>query len=126
MHRSARRSPRGGAWARPSGRVDCMAFPRLCAFAEAVWSSSARDYPGFAARLAEHLERLDALGVNYRPPGGPRPWDARPDAPGFPQTLAERLAPIEEMVAPATGTRVTTLTSVSGSAAGSGSISSRE
>ncbi|MEV7012331.1 beta-N-acetylhexosaminidase [Streptosporangium sp. NPDC051022] len=28
----------------------------------------------FEARLARHLGRLDALGVEYRPPAGPRPW----------------------------------------------------
>ena len=77
-------------------RVEYMAFPRLCAFAEVVWGPADRD-PGFPARLAEHLARLDALGVNYRPPGGPRPWDARPDAGGHPRTLADRLAELREM-----------------------------
>jgi hexosaminidase len=79
-------------------RVDYMAFPRLCAFAEAVWSSGPRDFGDFTDRLTPHLARLDALGVNYRPMSGPRPWDARPDAPGNPQTLAERLATIERML----------------------------
>jgi hexosaminidase len=79
-------------------RVDYMAFPRLCAFAEAMWSAT-RDHASFAARLEPHLERLDALGVNYRPLTGPRPWDARPDAPGNPLTMAERLATIEDMLA---------------------------
>jgi hexosaminidase len=78
-------------------RVDYMAFPRLCAFAEAMWSAT-RDYPSFATRLEPHLDRLDALGVNYRPLAGPRSWDGRPDAPGNPLTLAERLATIEEMI----------------------------
>jgi hexosaminidase len=79
-------------------RVDYMAFPRLCAFAEAVWSSGPRDYAEFAERLTPHLARLAALGVNYRPMSGPRPWDARPDAPGNPVTLQERLATIEAML----------------------------
>ncbi|HEV7961772.1 MAG TPA: beta-N-acetylhexosaminidase [Actinoplanes sp.] len=73
-------------------RVDYMAFPRLCAFAETVWSPAGRDFADFEARLGPHLTRLDALGVNYRPPAGPRPWDARPDAPGNPRTHDDRLA----------------------------------
>ena len=81
-------------------RVDYMAFPRLCALAEAVWSpAGARDLAGFSARLGPHLARLDALGVNYRPLSGPRPWDARPDAPGHPRELADRLAELHEMTA---------------------------
>jgi hexosaminidase len=80
-------------------RIDYMAFPRLCAFAETVWGSAARDFASFRTRLEEHLPRLDALGVNYRPPAGPRPWDARPDAPGNPRTLPDRLAELHEMTA---------------------------
>jgi hexosaminidase len=76
-------------------RIDYMAFPRLCAFAEAVWHKGDE----FAARLAEHLPRLDALGVNYRPPTGPRPWDARPDAPGRPRSRADRDAELTRMIA---------------------------
>jgi hexosaminidase len=78
-------------------RVDYMVFPRLCAFAEAVWGP--RDYPDFLGRLTPHLARLDALGVNYRPLSGPRPWDARPDAPGHPRSLPDRLAELHEMTA---------------------------
>ena len=80
-------------------RVDYQAFPRLCAFAEAVWGPAARDFAEFSARLPAHLARLDALGVNYRPLTGPRPWDARPDAPGNPRDLADRLAELHEMTA---------------------------
>ncbi|MDI6103629.1 beta-N-acetylhexosaminidase [Actinoplanes sp. NEAU-A12] len=80
-------------------RVDYQAFPRLCAFAEAVWGPAERDFAGFSARLPAHLARLDALGVNYRPLSGPRPWDARPDAPGNPRALADRLAELHEMTA---------------------------
>jgi hexosaminidase len=80
-------------------RVDYQAFPRLCAFAEAVWGPAERDFTGFSARLPAHLARLDALGVNYRPLTGPRPWDARPDAPGNPRTLSDRLAELHEMTA---------------------------
>lgn len=57
-------------------------FPRLCAFAETVWSppapdGEARSYAGFEPRLARHLGRLSALGVNYRPLDGPTPGQAR-------------------------------------------------
>ena len=37
---------------------------------EVLWSpAEQRDYDGFLDRLDSHLERLDVLGVNYRPPG---------------------------------------------------------
>jgi hexosaminidase len=49
-------------------QVEYQAFPRMSALAEVVWSpKAARDYPGFLARLAPHLERLRALDVNFRP-----------------------------------------------------------
>jgi hexosaminidase len=80
-------------------RVDYQVYPRLCAFAEAVWGPAERDFAEFAARLPAHLARLDALGVGYRPPSGPRPWEARPDAPGNPRSRADRLAELHEMTA---------------------------
>ncbi|MFG1991316.1 beta-N-acetylhexosaminidase [Actinoplanes sp. NPDC048988] len=80
-------------------RVDYMTYPRLCALAEAVWDPPGRSYESFRARLPEHLSRLDALGVNYRPLTGPRPWDARPDAPGNPRSMPDRLAELAEMTA---------------------------
>lgn len=50
-------------------RLDYMAFPRLCAVAEALWSSpEQRDARPFASRLPGHLKLLDALGVGYRRP----------------------------------------------------------
>ncbi|TDO41583.1 beta-N-acetylhexosaminidase [Paractinoplanes brasiliensis] len=75
--------------------VDYMTYPRLSAFAEAVWGR--KSYGEFLSRLPDHLARLDALGVNYRPLSGPRPWDARPDAPGNPRTLADRRDEMREM-----------------------------
>jgi hexosaminidase len=78
-------------------RVDYQTYPRLCAFAEVVWGVVSRE--DFDDRLAHHLARLDALGVNYRPPSGPRPWDARPDAPGHPRSLADRRAEVRGMTA---------------------------
>jgi len=45
-----------------------MAYPRAAALSEALWSSGKnRSYEAFLVRLSEHLKRLDAAGVNYRP-----------------------------------------------------------
>ncbi|MGW1269594.1 beta-N-acetylhexosaminidase [Streptomyces sp. NPDC002491] len=69
-------------------RVDYQAFPRLAAFAEVAWSDlpapAERDFAGFERRMRAHYARLDALGVGYRPPGGPRPWQRRPGVLGRP------------------------------------------
>ncbi|MDR7279058.1 beta-N-acetylhexosaminidase [Catenuloplanes atrovinosus] len=70
--------------------VDYMAFPRLCALAEVVWSAPERDGDDFARRLTGHYPRLDALGVEYRRPEGPLPWQSRPSARGNPLTDDER------------------------------------
>ena len=70
-----------------ASRIDYAAFPRLAAFAEVVWSpADARDVADFRRRLTgEHLARLDALGVAYRPLAGPHPWQRRPGIPGRPR-----------------------------------------
>ena len=48
-------------------QLEYMAYPRLTALSEAVWSAKARrDYGNFMQRLPVHLQRLDALDVNYR------------------------------------------------------------
>ncbi|MBN0045872.1 beta-N-acetylhexosaminidase [Streptomyces actuosus] len=69
-------------------RVDYQTHPRLAAFAEVAWSTlpppEQRDYADFERRMADHYPRLDALGVAYRPPGGPRPWQRRPGVLGRP------------------------------------------
>ncbi|MET9681261.1 beta-N-acetylhexosaminidase [Streptomyces coeruleorubidus] len=69
-------------------RVDYQAFPRLAAFAEVAWSAlpapAERDFAGFERRMAAHYRRLDALGVAYRPPAGPLPWQRRPGVLGRP------------------------------------------
>ncbi|MBT2419687.1 beta-N-acetylhexosaminidase [Streptomyces sp. ISL-22] len=69
-------------------RVDYQTFPRLAAFAEVAWSRlpapAQRDFAGFEGRMAAHYRRLDALGVAYRPPAGPRPWQRRPGVLGRP------------------------------------------
>lgn len=52
--------------------VEYMAFPRLTALAEVLWSAKAqRDYGNFRQRLVTHLRRLDAMDVNYRVPETP-------------------------------------------------------
>ena len=48
--------------------VEYMVFPRMLALSEVVWSPrEIRDYSGFVERLDWHFDRLEALGVNYRP-----------------------------------------------------------
>ncbi|MEZ0074093.1 beta-N-acetylhexosaminidase [Planotetraspora sp. GP83] len=53
--------------------LDYRAWPRGCAAAEITWTGEPAE-PGFLPRLDAHLVRLDAFGVEYRPPAGPRPW----------------------------------------------------
>ena len=50
-------------------KVEYMAFPRMCALAEVVWTPAAlKDYGNFRERLVTHLRRLEALDVNFRRP----------------------------------------------------------
>ncbi|MGH3324909.1 MAG: beta-N-acetylhexosaminidase, partial [Streptomyces sp.] len=70
-------------------RVDYQVFPRLAAFAEVAWSPlpppGRRDFDDFERRMTEgHYARLTALGVDYRPPQGPHPWQRRPGIAGRP------------------------------------------
>ncbi|MFD5060183.1 beta-N-acetylhexosaminidase [Streptomyces sp. NPDC058394] len=69
-------------------RVDYQVFPRLAAFAEVAWSAlpapADRDFADFERRMTVHYARLDALGVEYRPPRGPLPWQRRPGVLGRP------------------------------------------
>ncbi|XEC32711.1 family 20 glycosylhydrolase [Streptomyces fradiae] len=69
-------------------RVDYQTYPRLAAFAEVAWSRlpapEERDQAGFERRMTAHYARLDALGVAYRPPAGPHPWQRRPGVLGRP------------------------------------------
>jgi hexosaminidase len=49
-------------------KVEYMAFPRLTALAEVVWTpKEKKDYANFLVRLREHVTRLRALDVNFRP-----------------------------------------------------------
>lgn len=71
--------------------VDYAAFPRLAAFAEAAWTQGlptdrTAGTPAsieFLERLAkDHLPRLEAAGVAFRPLAGPHPWQRHPGAHG--------------------------------------------
>ncbi|HLS03667.1 MAG TPA: beta-N-acetylhexosaminidase [Actinomycetales bacterium] len=80
-------------------RVDYATYPRLTAFAEAVWSPERDRAVGSAAseefieRLkTHHLDRLAAAGIEYRPLAGPHPWQQRPGIKGFTRDLDEELA----------------------------------
>ena len=65
--------------------LEYMMFPRACALAEVAWSGGpspltgddsggAGRRPALQDRIAAHLRRLDAAGLEYRPLAGPRPW----------------------------------------------------
>ncbi|GAA1937804.1 beta-N-acetylhexosaminidase [Agromyces allii] len=82
-----------------SRTVDFFAFPRLCAVAEVLWSGPGGNEADFLGRLDGHLERLDALGVEYRRAAGPLPWQRRPGIPGRPETREERDRHVAALVA---------------------------
>jgi len=64
--------------------LEYMMFPRACALAEVAWSGGPSSLTGdgggsqrgsaLQGRIAAHLRRLDAAGLEYRPLAGPRPW----------------------------------------------------
>ena len=60
--------------------LEYMIFPRACALADVAWSGGPvplGDGPGrppLTSRIAAHLRRLDAAGLEYRPLDGPQPW----------------------------------------------------
>jgi hexosaminidase len=83
---------------RDSRSLEYMIFPRACALAEVAWTGGPAQWDGDGSagaagqepggqepgaggrrpplrdRVARHLRRLDAAGVEYRPLDGPRPW----------------------------------------------------
>ncbi|WP_336214596.1 beta-N-acetylhexosaminidase [Nonomuraea sp. LPB2021202275-12-8] len=84
--------------------VDYRLWPRACAVAEIGWGPNA----DFAGRLESHLGRLDALGVEYRPLAGPRPWQRRrPHRPGVVEVTAV-MSRIDAMTHDAESTRPST------------------
>ncbi len=51
-----------------SNHVEYMAYPRLCALSEVVWTADDnRNFEAFEKRMDRHYQRLDSWGVNYRP-----------------------------------------------------------
>jgi hexosaminidase len=47
--------------------VEYMAYPRLTALSEGLWSAKSRkDFANFMVRMQVHVQRLDAMDVNYR------------------------------------------------------------
>lgn len=46
-------------------RVEYMAFPRACAIFETAWTDRDKNWADFSRRLEHHMERLDALDINY-------------------------------------------------------------
>ncbi|MEP7148197.1 MAG: family 20 glycosylhydrolase [Acidobacteriota bacterium] len=79
-----------------SSQVEYMAFPRMIALSEVLWSrADDRDFADFQRRLAANFLRLDAQGVNYRIPE--------------PEGLGNVITPEEKVyveLRPAAGTRV--------------------
>jgi hexosaminidase len=62
----------GNLWTeyiKTEAQVEYMAFPRMLAMSEVVWSGASEnledDYPEFLSRVERFLERLDALQINY-------------------------------------------------------------
>jgi len=83
-------------------KLDYQLFPRVAALAEALWSADLagpRDVAEFRGRLAEHLARLEAMGIEYRHETGPFPWEQRPGVPGRPHSREERAAYIDAVTA---------------------------
>jgi hexosaminidase len=61
-------------YVRTGRELEYLIFPRACALADVAWSGAPVP-PGEAGSwLDAHLRRLDAAGLEYRPPAGPRPW----------------------------------------------------
>jgi hexosaminidase len=89
----------------PDGRaLEYMIFPRSCALAEVAWAGGpvpldgvSSERPSLKDRIAAHLRRLDAAGLEYRPLAGPRPWQQGGSGPrrhrlGYPvQDVADHL-----------------------------------
>jgi hexosaminidase len=89
----------------PDGRaLEYMIFPRACALAEVAWAggpvpldAGSGERARLDDRIAAHLRRLDAVGLEYRPLAGPRPWQQGGSGPrrhrlGYPvQDVADHL-----------------------------------
>lgn len=52
-----------------SQRVEYMAYPRLCALAEMLWTNDEQqNFQQFTTRMNHHYQRLDSMGLAYRIP----------------------------------------------------------
>jgi len=49
-------------------------FPRLAVTAASAWTGMPTSWPAARPALEQHLGRLSAAGVEYRPLDGPHPW----------------------------------------------------
>ena len=58
---------------RTGRELEYMIFPRACALADVAWSGAPVPPGEIDGRMAAHLRRLDAAGLEYRPLDGPRP-----------------------------------------------------
>lgn len=81
------------------GRLDFMAFPRLCAIAERLWAANPPDFASFERRMQTHELRLAAAGVEFRADDGPSAAQRRPGVSGAPITRAARERIVAELVA---------------------------
>lgn len=54
--------------------LDYMTFPRACVLADVAWHGRPARWAELSPRLAAHLGRLSAAGIEYRPLAGPHPW----------------------------------------------------
>lgn len=74
-----------------SAQVEYMAFPRLCALAESLWSAQqVRSWDRFSSILPFHLDRLSQLGVNFH---RLEPGSAAPAATWSSGQVSERYQP---------------------------------
>jgi hexosaminidase len=55
-------------------RIDYMLYPRLPVFADVAWVGQGRGMADTLPRLAAHMDRLAALGLDACPLDGPQPW----------------------------------------------------
>jgi hexosaminidase len=90
---------------RTGRELEYMIFPRACALADVAWSGAPVPPAEAGGRLAAHLARLDAAGLEYRPLDGPRPGQqggtgARRHRLGAP--IAKVAAHLDELAAGAT------------------------
>ena len=94
-----------------SSHVEYMAFPRMLALAEAIWSRPEdKNYEDFQRRLALNLPRLAAQNVNYRMP-----------EPGGVRNVVTSDEKVSVELTPAAGTRV--LYTIDGTTPGENSTS---